>query len=268
MYTLIERLRKSGSRARGRGGYIIVEAAIFMPIMIIGLCSLCFMIKYGILCERAYHIATEETKVVMREMYASGLPVLEGPKRLEEELEEELTRVSEADVTTILPYFAFPKTDCVKQWSVALDIGLPANIDVGTGESAPASFTLYFRPFIGKDNTSAAFENPEEDEAYEEVWVFPKSGERYHTEDCRIVKSYPQQRVLTQGVKLKYGPCKLCNAKSLPNGSVVYCFKSEGSKYHRASCSAVEKYVISMDRSDAEAKGYTPCKICGGYRGN
>ncbi|MBR6015098.1 MAG: hypothetical protein IK059_03350, partial [Firmicutes bacterium] len=213
------------------------------------------------------HIAAEETKVVMREMYASGLPALKAPGELETELEGELTRLNDAKVTTILSYFAFPKTDCVKQWSVALDIGLPANIDVGTGESAPGGFTLYFRPFIGKDNTNANFENPEEEEVYEEVWVFPRSGERYHTEDCRIVNSYPQQRVLSQGVKIKYRPCKLCNAKALPNGSVVYCFKSDGSKYHRANCSAVDKYVISMDKSDAEAEGYTPCKICGGYRG-
>lgn len=267
MFTLIEKMRKAGRAARGRGGYIITEAAIFMPIMIIGLCSLCFMIKYGILCEKAYYIASEETKVVMREMYASGLPALTAPANLETELESGLTRINEAKVSKVSPFYGFPNTDCVKQWSVALDIGLPMNIDVGTGKSAPAGFTVYFRPFIGRDNTNANFESPEEERAYEEVWVFPKSGERYHTEDCRIVNAYPQQRVLTAGVKIKYNPCKLCNAKALPNGSVVYCFKSDGSKYHRASCSAVEKYVISMDKSDAEAKGYTPCKICGGYKG-
>ncbi len=248
-------------------GYIIVEAAIFLPILIIGLCSLCFMIKYGMLCEKAYIITLNETKTLMRDMY-SPLAAIEAPGQLETKLEDELIRVESAEVSNVLPVFSFPMADSVKRWKVMLDVSLPLHVDVGTGENAPAEFSAVFRPFVGKDNSSACFDNPEEPEEYQEVWVFPKAGERYHTATCQFVLRTPRQMLLTQGVKLQYGACKLCGSGSLPNGSVVYCFKSEGSKYHRASCGLVESYVISMDKSDAEAKGYTPCKICGGYAGN
>lgn len=252
---------------RTKKGYIIVEAAIFMPVLIIGLCSLCFMIKYGMLCEKAYVIAMDETKTLMRDMYTPAAAP-EGPGKLEERLETELSHVESADVSGVMPQFPFPMADSVKRWKISFSVGLPVHIDVGTGSTAPAGFAVVFRPFVGKDNSSASFESPEEPEVYREVWVFPKAGERYHTPACSFVQRTPRQMLLTQGVKLKYSPCKLCSAAGLPNGSVVYCFKSEGSKYHRASCGLVESYVMSMDKSDAEAKGYTPCKVCGGYVGN
>lgn len=41
----------------------------------------------------------------------------------------------------------------------------------------------------------------------------------------------------------------------------VYVTKS-GKKYHKDTCSSVSKSKIEMKKSEAEKKGYTPCKNC------
>ena len=46
-------------------------------------------------------------------------------------------------------------------------------------------------------------------------------------------------------------------------GAVVYYFRY-GEAYHEAGCSTIEKYVVNMDRRDAEKRGYLPCSKCGG----
>ena len=43
----------------------------------------------------------------------------------------------------------------------------------------------------------------------------------------------------------------------------VYVTKS-GKKYHSASCHYLAKSKIEISLADAQAKGYTPCSVCGG----
>ena len=42
---------------------------------------------------------------------------------------------------------------------------------------------------------------------------------------------------------------------------IVYVTRT-GKKYHRANCPSLRKSMISMKRSEAEARGYMPCQIC------
>lgn len=57
-----------------------------------------------------------------------------------------------------------------------------------------------------------------------------------------------------------------CNAKSLR----VVIFPKYGERYHVKSCYYVkrydegEAYKLEMEKDDAAAKGYTPCKVCRG----
>jgi hypothetical protein len=48
---------------------------------------------------------------------------------------------------------------------------------------------------------------------------------------------------------------------SSQSAETVYVTKS-GKKYHRAGCSSLSKSAIPMTKSEAEAKGYTPCARC------
>lgn len=54
------------------------------------------------------------------------------------------------------------------------------------------------------------------------------------------------------------------------NSAVVYIFPKYGERFHKETCKYIKQnnsegaYVLSMDREDAERKGYTPCMICQG----
>jgi hypothetical protein len=50
-------------------------------------------------------------------------------------------------------------------------------------------------------------------------------------------------------------------SRNAGSGETVYITRT-GKKYHRAGCSSLSKSCIPMTRSEAEAKGYTPCARC------
>ncbi len=96
------------------------------------------------------------------------------------------------------------------------------------------------------------------------VWVFPVAVERYHVVDCPYIKVNARQMLLTDSIRRRYEACSLCDPQGLPNGSLIYCFPRAGKVYHRASCTQVDRYVVSMSVTEAEKKGYTPCSKCEG----
>ncbi len=251
-------------KPREKAGYMVLEAAIIMPIFIMGLAMLCFVIRYGIIYEHVYGVTADETEKTMIEMYANSIP-LDSPIRIEKRLKGKVDRLTGIKAGVTLPYLSFPSADHVYCQNVKLNISMPFNKVFNSEREA--SQTVVFRGFIGKDNSTSSFENMEEEKPYEEVWVFARAGEKYHCEDCRFISNHAKQKVLTSEVKRKFGACKLCKAIRIQKGNIVYCFDGSGRKYHNAECALVEKYVISMDKRDSEAKGYTPCKICGGYKG-
>ena len=126
--------------------------------------------------------------------------------------------------------------------------------------------TIRYRDFVGlryrKDTLGA--EGLERGSDSAEVWIFPQSGKRYHKENCTYVKAAVHSCILTETVRRNFSECKLCDSGELPTGSIVFCFKSNDSCYHRGNCRTIKKYVIPIDREEAEKKGYTPCSKCGG----
>ncbi len=115
---------------------------------------------------------------------------------------------------------------------------------------------LVFRPFCGESFTSGA------DSGDEYVYVFPKRGERYHYEGCRILQEDASRRILTASFRRYARPCTNCDPQELPDGAAVYVFASEGSAYHRKSCAAVTKAYEKVKKSEAVAAGYTACYYC------
>ena len=120
-----------------------------------------------------------------------------------------------------------------------------------------ASRSLVFRPFAGESS-----EAPDQDSV--RVFVFPKRGERYHIAGCPVLKNGAVQTVLSKALRKRLKGCTLCHAADLPDGAPVYMYSDASGTYHRKSCSIVTKCFISMPRSEAVERGYTPCMICGG----
>ncbi len=142
-----------------------------------------------------------------------------------------------------------------------INISLPARFI----DKIPVSDTIVCRAFVGHEHDQApmAFSEMEKNVVSDTVWVFPRSGTKYHGADCSFIKNYPMETILTGSVRGRYSPCEICDPGGLSDGNLVYCFNT-GNVYHRGKCPTVTKYVTSMDRSEAEKRGYTACSRCGG----
>ena len=99
------------------------------------------------------------------------------------------------------------------------------------------------------------------------VWIFPRSGERYHDRMCWYIENNPHEVLLDKNIRVRYDPCKLCKPAGCKDGTLVYCFVSSGKVYHIGECTIIDRYVIEVSKEDAEKQGYTPCSKCGGGSG-
>ncbi|MDR0570911.1 MAG: hypothetical protein LBG71_06815 [Clostridiales Family XIII bacterium] len=245
-------------------GSLIVETAIFLPIFIIGVLTVAYLLKVIAVQENVFHAFSDEMRNVAAEAEAIPYPLFfenDVKKRVLDENGDEVEKLRLSELS--YRYGLGGETEQIRA-ALRYDVGvkLPKSV-IG---SIPVSDVIVCRAFVGARNSGAPMgaEGIEEKKDSVTVWIFPKSGTKYHKEDCTYVANHPKEMALNEGVRKKYGPCKLCKPKDLPNGSLVYCFTASGEAYHRGDCSAVDKYVESIEKDDAEAKGYTACAKCGG----
>lgn len=245
-------------------GSITVEAAIFLPIFIVGVLTFAYLIKFLSVQETVFHSFTDEARVIGAEALINPLsaPLFE-PKLKDRIYDENEDQVSNASVDHFL--YLFPSHGMTGLISMDLNYDVNIKLPIPFYDRLPVSESLLFRGFIGKEEIldSLPFEEMEKEKNSDLVWIFPRAGGRYHGEDCTYIKSEPRQMIMTNRIRHKYDPCGICDSYGLSDGSLVYCFKT-GYSYHTGSCPAVDKYVISIEKEEAVRKGYTPCSKCGG----
>jgi hypothetical protein len=250
---------------RARRGSFTLEAAIFLPIFIIAVLTIAYLIKLIAVQENAFHALADETGKMAAEAAVSPYPFFfkgDTEKRIEAENGGELEnlRVSRFD-------YRYGFGTYTEQIRVTIDYDIGVKLPAALIGAIPVSDTILCRAFVGADNADVPMSNEEmeEEKSSRTVWIFPRAGTRYHGEDCGYIAVHPRELILSEGVRRRYTPCKLCDPASLPAGSLVYCFQSAGKAFHRGDCSSVDRYVIPIELEEAEARGYTPCAKCGGY---
>jgi len=120
--------------------------------------------------------------------------------------------------------------------------------------------SIAFRPWVGESEKAEDFDDTT-------VYVFPKSGERYHNMRCSCLREGDIQVLLSAELRKSCSSCELCKSGELPNGAPVFMF-SGGTSFHRKSCSSVTKSFEAMALSDAVRAGYSACGLCGGLPEN
>lgn len=245
-------------------GFITVEAAIFLPIFIIGVLTFAYLIKFLSVQEAVFHSFSDEARIISAEAVINPLsaPLFE-PKLKDRIYDENGELVTSVGVDHFL--YLYPSHGMSGLISMDLNYDVNIKLPIPFYDRLPVSESLVFRGFIGKEEISdpLAFEEMEKEKDSDLVWIFPRAGGRYHGEDCTYIKSEPRQLIMTNQIRRKYDPCGICDSYGLSDGSLVYCFKT-GHSYHTGICPAVEKYVISVEKDEAVGKGYTPCSKCGG----
>ncbi len=245
-------------------GFLTVEAAIFLPIFIIGVLTLAYLIKFMTIQEAAFHSFSDEARVLSSEATRNLL----APSSFESNLisrlyEENGNNISNVDLDNF--YYLYAN---VKPGMISMDLNYDVNVKLPIPfyKKMPVSESLMVRGFIGKkmSNEPLTFEEMEKEKESKLVWIFPKSGKKYHKENCTFISSKPREMIMSNRVRKNYKACSICHSKNIKNGELVYCFPKYGESYHTENCPTIDKYVISIEKEEAIRKGYTPCSKCGG----
>ena len=244
-------------------GSFTIEAAIFLPIFLIAVLTVSYLVKLIAIQENVFHSLSDEIRNVAAEAEVLPYPLFfeqDVLKRIEEENQGEIKNLRVSSF-----FYRIDQGNYSEQIKVNLKYDIGVRLPKAVINLIPVSDTIICRAFVGADNSKKpmSIEDIEGDKNSCLVWIFPKSGTKYHKESCTYVSSYPKEMPLNESLRRKFDPCKLCGAKNLSNGSLVYCFQY-GDVYHQGSCSTVDKYVISIEKDEAESRGYTPCSKCGG----
>ena len=244
-------------------GSLSVEAAIFLPIFIIGVLTFAYLIKLMAVQETVFHsFADEARKLSSEAVIYPTVPFYEA--RLMDRLYDE----NPDDIYAIdLDHFRYLSNASGMNGIISMDLDYKVKIKLPIQfyNDLPISETLVFRGFIGSEEEldPMSFEEMETEKESDLVWIFPKAGGRYHKENCTYISSKPRQVRLSEHLKRKYKSCSICHSSKITNGNYVYCFP-DGEVYHKGNCPTVEKYVISIEKEEAIKRGYTPCSKCGG----
>ena len=245
-----------------RKGSLTVEAAIFLPLFIIGMMTLGYLVKFNAVQENVFHSFADETGSVAAHASISP-PTFYKNNVLSRVADENGSQIKNTKISNFRYRTSILNNNELIAASIdyEIDVGLPSRFI----KSIPASDTIICRAFVGQDQPVAPmpFSEMENSLQSETVWVFPMSGVRYHGENCSYIANEPKERLLSPLIKSSYSPCKLCKPSDLRYGNLVYCF-STGSVYHKGECVTIVKYVTAMEKEEAENRGYLACSRCGG----
>lgn len=244
-------------------GFLTVEAAIFLPIFIIGILTLSYLIKFMSIQGSVFHAFVDEAKALSSEarLYVTA-PLFES-KLKTRIYSENGNQIQELDLENFQYLYSLGVPGMI---SMDLNYDVDIKLPIQFLEKLPVSESLLFRGFIGLERPfdPISFEEMEREEPSYLVWIFPRAGGRYHKETCTYISSEPRQLIMSKTIRQRYEPCGICKPSGMPNGGLVYCYIKWGEAYHIGSCPAVDKYVVSIEKEEAIQKGYSPCSKCGG----
>jgi len=254
---------------KSKGGQIAVETAILLPLFIIGILTLGYLMKFCMVSEGVHHALTDEAHRMMADpitMYAPAVHAKEITARVESESRGEAGNVQ----TKAFPFLSVGVskgglfyTDLI---ALSVTFDTPVKLPRLFMDEVQGERTALCRAFVGsaQGGDPKPFDEMERDDGGTAVWVFPRAGERYHTERCSYIENNPREVLLDRNIRSRYSPCKLCKPSDRRDGTLVYCFETSGKAYHTGECTIVDRYVIKISKEDAEKQGYTPCSKCGG----
>lgn len=248
---------------RNSRGFYTLEAAIFLPLVILAVLSLGYFMKVEGTWERCFYAALDESERAALKAY-DGVSYKGLERKIEERIASENEKLDYADIKNMRNMYSDLSGDSITTYR--LTAGMSLKLPLGFDREFEFAAKVKYRNFVGKKsvNSPMGSEALEQKAEKNPVWIFPSSGERYHGENCTYVKVSAEKKILTSKIKKSYDTCGLCNSEGIAAGSVVYCFKGKNTAYHKGTCPSIDRHIIVVDRSDAEKRGYTPCSKCGG----
>lgn len=244
-----------------KGSYIL-EAAVTLPVFIIAVIVMSSIILMYACIEDCNFIAANELRRAAAEaVIADTSPAI--PYRIRKEIEGkhsqiESVRLNEAGLR-------------IKRWGadelLTIDYTLRLRTDNPLGIKAAADYDLsaVTRAYVGKerDESNMPAEGFADGDSVP-VFIFPKRGEKYHSEGCGFLKAASMSGTLTASMKKRYKSCPTCHSGRAEIGALIYYFPASGEAYHLPGCASLQRNYIEIEKSVAIERGYTACSKCGG----
>ncbi len=251
------------SMKKSTKGFYTLEAAIFMPLVILAVLSLGYFMKVEGTWENCVHGAVDESGLIASKSYDITASARTGSK-VKNRIISDNPHLKSVTLKNLKVMYSDAYGDYLTSYRVnaALELSLPLGFD----REFELDYGIKYRGFTG-DRTKRTAMGCQGLESFAEqnpVWIFPQSGTKYHAQECTYVKASAEAVILTATVKQKYDACALCNSEKAAAGEIVFCFAGENTAYHRSSCRTVERHNIVIDRSEAVKRGYSKCSKCGG----
>ena len=246
----------------GKKGSYILEAVIAMPVFIAAVMVMCqIILMYACIEDCSFIMANEMRRGAAEAAYLNTSALI--PHRIKNEVIDGHSLAKQAKVTDYAYRGSMDGQD--ELIALTLRLRLKAGNPIGLDSAADYDLALVTRAYIGKirDEESMSEDEMSGHDA-DPVFIFPKRGEKYHSEGCGYLTAAAKSGTLTAAIRKKYKPCPLCGSRKAANGSRIYYFPSAGDDYHLPGCSVLERNYVEIDKKDAIERGYTPCSKCGG----
>lgn len=255
-YRNIDRSKNVNERLQNEAGNYILEAAIILPIMIIGIISLLLAMK-----NYYYHWSVENLIRDEVSLSSSRACILYNDWQLRHRINsrlEELENIKEIYFNNRLDYSDGTKDSLIKISGGYKNSEMEKISYLPSGEFDVHAVS---RKFVGDKKE---YERYTLDEILKEngdtnVYVFPKDGERYHKAECRFVLPKANWIDIDSVDMKKYRKCKWC--KPSKKGSVLI-FEGYGDTFHKGDCVFIKRNTVIKRKDKAVEEGYTRCKVC------
>ena len=249
----------SKMRINKRGTYIM-EASISLPIFLIAVIVMSSIILFYACIEDANFIMATELRRAAAEAIGANTSLLV-PGRIEDKMFDH----SQVNNLKVLDYeYRVDRWNQDELIPIKIEMQMRTKNPLSLASKASYDVACVARAYVGKERENDPMSASEMMSAGDAVFIFPKSGTKYHSKGCSYLKAASQATVLDSSLKRKYSPCPLCHSKDARIGSLVYYFPVAGDSYHMPNCKALERNYIEIEKEVAEKRGYTPCSKCGG----
>lgn len=244
-----------------KGSYI-AESAISLPIFIIAVIVMYSIIIMYSCIENANFIAATELRRGAAEAIVTDTSSLI-PVRISQKIND-----SSHYVSSVIP-IEYGYRDNMHGLDeliyVRFRMHMKTDNPLNIASVADYDLAMVTRAYVGKiRNTGNMSADEMMSDDTEAVYVFPSRGEKYHDENCNVLRAASKATVLTENLKREYSPCPVCHSKNAGLGSRVYYFPNDGEDYHLPGCATLQRNYIEMEKSTAIERGYGPCSKCGG----
>ena len=244
-------------------GFYTLEASIFLPLVILAVLTLGYFMKVEGAWEKCIHGAIDESRLAASRSYDT-VNALSAAAAVSKRINDDVSQITSMQLKDVRIMYNDGYTDDVTSYRIwaAIDLQMP----LGFSRRFELDQKIKYRGFTGAENDGTAM-GPEllsTDEVQNPVWIFPYSGEKYHSKTCTYVKTTAVPKVLTKNLKKEFNSCDTCDSDNIQMGSIVFCFRGEDTAYHKGSCGTIVKHTVVIDKSEAIKKGYGTCSKCGG----